>query len=219
MNDFEYDCMQKKRIARSAHNHVNARRGKCKLPHEYKTAKELRALNGEVKTYNLKAPMSYEAFIVMPKDLQTAYITYLRDEFSATNAMISKMWGISVGTTQKYLREFPAAAMGRVSKKESCYRWDRWYRWLSEEQAETVAEEPQVEEPQVEEPQVEVDETETVANFASTLVHLPTEEPQPCDLADFNVTWVNVHSWEQLYARVKAFPFPERAAHIRLEVW
>lgn len=38
MNDFDYDIVQKKRVARGAFAHVNRKRGKCRLPSDYLTA-------------------------------------------------------------------------------------------------------------------------------------------------------------------------------------
>lgn len=42
MNDFDYDIVQKKRVARGAFAHVNRKRGKCRLPSDYLTAAQKR---------------------------------------------------------------------------------------------------------------------------------------------------------------------------------
>lgn len=52
MNDFDYDIVQKKRVARGAFAHVNRKRGKCRLPSDYLTAAQKREMNGKMKTYN-----------------------------------------------------------------------------------------------------------------------------------------------------------------------
>ena len=41
MNDFDYDCMQKKRIAMGAFAHINRKRGGCSLPSDTLTDKWL----------------------------------------------------------------------------------------------------------------------------------------------------------------------------------
>ena len=45
VNDFDYDCMQKKRVARGAFSHVNHKRGKCRLPSDYLTAAQRKEMN------------------------------------------------------------------------------------------------------------------------------------------------------------------------------
>nr|DAL76664.1 MAG TPA: hypothetical protein [Caudoviricetes sp.] len=42
MNDFDYDCMQKKRIARGAFAHISRKRGGCTLPSDNLTASKER---------------------------------------------------------------------------------------------------------------------------------------------------------------------------------
>ena len=52
MHDFDYDAMQKKRIARGAsHMKRGSKSKKCTLPSDYLTAAQKRRLNGPVSTY------------------------------------------------------------------------------------------------------------------------------------------------------------------------
>ena len=52
MNDFDFDVLQKKRIARGAYHRKNGSKSKrCTLPSDYLTAAEKRKLNGEVMDY------------------------------------------------------------------------------------------------------------------------------------------------------------------------
>ena len=69
MNDFNYDCMQKKRIARGAFAHINRKRGGCSLPSDTLTEKQRKEKNGEVKSYNITRPMPWREFKPMPEDL------------------------------------------------------------------------------------------------------------------------------------------------------
>lgn len=210
MNDFDYDCLQKKRIARNAHNHINARRGKCKLPHEYLSAKERKALNGEVKTYNLKAPMSYEAFASMPRDLQEQYVAYLRGELKATNAMIGEMWGYKASWVCRLIQTFPNPlySIGRITKKDMEERNARWKEFLGKTDEPVEEPEKPVAEPMKDvEPAIYHDAPTTAwADFKATM-------------QAFRVSFNYVHSWEELYALIKQYPFPEkRAAWIGVEV-
>ena len=75
MHDFDYDAMQKKRIARGAsHMKCGSKSKKCTLPSDYLTAAQKRRLNGPVSTYKLDEPMNWESFKAMPEDLQKKYI-------------------------------------------------------------------------------------------------------------------------------------------------
>lgn len=103
MNDFDYDSMQKKRIARGAMNKVSHRG--CTLPHEHLTKKELKKMNGEVKKYNLTQPMVWAEFRAMPIDLQRKYIKMLQDGYHATCAMLADMFGISSKTVWSYFKD------------------------------------------------------------------------------------------------------------------
>ena len=98
MNDFDYDIVQKKRVARGAFAHVNRKRGKCRLPSDYLTAAQKREMNGEMKTYNITRPMPWEDFKAMQDDLKREYLrnmqscggaaTYLADEMGCCSATI-----------------------------------------------------------------------------------------------------------------------------------
>ena len=73
MNDFDYDCMQKKRIARGAFAHISWKRGGCTLPSDLLTAKQRKEKNGEVKSYNISRPMPWCEFKQMPDDLKREF--------------------------------------------------------------------------------------------------------------------------------------------------
>lgn len=98
MNDFDYDIVQKKRVARGAFAHVNRKRGKCRLPSDYLTAAQKKEMNGAVKTYNITRPMPWEDFKAMPDDIKREYLrnmqscggaaTYLAEEMGCCSATI-----------------------------------------------------------------------------------------------------------------------------------
>lgn len=98
MNDFDYDIVQKKRVARGAFAHVNRKRGKCRLPSDYLTAAQKKEMNGAVKTYNITRPMPMEEFKGAPDDLKREYLrnmqscgaaaTYLADVMGCCSATI-----------------------------------------------------------------------------------------------------------------------------------
>ena len=100
MNDFDYDIVQKKRVARGAFAHVNRKRGKCRLPSDYLTAAQRKERNGEVKSYNITWPMPWHEFKAMPEDLRREFFRnmqsfggtakWLAEEMKACDATIRR---------------------------------------------------------------------------------------------------------------------------------
>ena len=134
MNDFDYDIVQKKRVARGAFAHVNRKRGKCRLPSDYLTAAQKKEMNGAVKTYNITRPMPLDEFKGMPDDLQREYLrnmqscggaaTYLADAMGCCSATIRE-YGEKLGV--------PFVRGGR--------NFDLWQKKLLEWHTGEVAEE------------------------------------------------------------------------------
>lgn len=100
MNDFDYDCMQKKRVARGAFAHINRKRGGCALPSDTLTEKQRKEKNGEVKSYNITRPMPWREFKSMPEDLKREFFRnmqsfggtakWLAEEMNACDATIRR---------------------------------------------------------------------------------------------------------------------------------
>jgi len=218
MNDFDYDCLQKKRIARGARNHINARRGKCKLPHEYLSAKERKALNGEVKTYRLNEPMRWAEFKAMPTDIQALYIKALQEKYHANDTMLAAMFGVTKGPVYKCRVSLGVPAIGpRRAARPNEEQMTAWNLWRAGAVAETPVEEPEkpVEEPEkpIQEPMKDVEPAVYQAAPATAWADLKAT------VHAFRVSFNYVHSWEELYALIKQYPFPEkRAAWIGVEV-
>ena len=107
MNDFDYDALQKKRIAAGArHMKRGSRSKRCSLPSDHLTPAQLKRRNGPVSTYKLDAPMRWDDFKAMPVDLQKKYLTNLVEAYGATNEMLGDMFYVHpthVGTVKKAL--------------------------------------------------------------------------------------------------------------------
>lgn len=94
MNDFDYDNLQRKRIAQNArYKKGGSKSRKCTLPQDFMTPAQLKRRNSEVSTWNLGAPMKWSAFVAMPDDLKREYIELLRLGYNASNAKIAEMLG------------------------------------------------------------------------------------------------------------------------------
>ena len=107
MNDFDYDALQKKRIAAGArHMRRGSRSTRCFLSSDSLTPAQLKRRNGPVSTYKLDAPMRWDDFKEMPADLQKQYLTYLVETYGATNEMLGDMFYVHpthVGAIKKAL--------------------------------------------------------------------------------------------------------------------
>lgn len=107
MNDFDYDALQKKRIASGAfHMKRGSRSKRCSLPSDNLTPAQLKRRNGPMSTYKLDAPMRWDDFKSMPVDLQKQYLTNLVETYGATNEMLGDMFYVHpthVGTVKKAL--------------------------------------------------------------------------------------------------------------------
>ena len=96
MNDFDFDVLQKKRIARSAYHRKNGSKSKrCTLPSDYLTAAEKRKLNGEVKTVELDKPRTMEEFNALTDAEKLLYLDYLKAKYHPSLRMLGLMLGCS----------------------------------------------------------------------------------------------------------------------------
>lgn len=76
--DFNADIREKKSIASGAkHRKVGSKSKKCSLPSDNITAKEIKALNGELHTLNFDSVYTIEELSVFTKSTQKKYLEYL----------------------------------------------------------------------------------------------------------------------------------------------
>lgn len=205
MNDFDYNALQMKRIARGAqHMRHGSRSRRCSLPSDHLTAAQLKRRNGPVRTYNLEKPMSWEAFKQMPLDLQQTYIASLQSRFGVGAATISKeLFGLSAVALRQYMLRhglaFDAAFKGT--------RPDiHWNRWLAEDTTE---------------PAVDPDEELTHAEAeAETREIVGTDKKNTggFDLNHLTVEFTGDFDAENFLRYLSNFPMPQGRVRIRMEV-
>ena len=129
MHDFDFDIMEKKRIAQGARaRKCGSKSRKCTLPSDYLTAAQKKGLNGKVITYNLSGPMTYSKFRVMPDDLQKEYLLKLRNEMGATLTAMGKMMQCSPETVRQALMRHGIPTNIKRMSFESKLRWDAWLK-------------------------------------------------------------------------------------------
>lgn len=121
--DMIEDSIEKKHIANSAHNKRShcGKGGSIKLPSDYLSTKELKAMNGEVKSYHINEPVMWSEFKKFPNDIQIMYVNHLREKYNVTNNALAKAMGISNAAFNKRIKE-----LGLNLGKKTCGRNRMW---------------------------------------------------------------------------------------------
>ena len=140
------DSIEKKKIAHSSHNRKThcGKGGRVKFPSDYLSKKELKAMNGDVKSYNLNKPMTWEEFRRMPQDLQIMYIKKLRNEFGVPDIVLSKAMGVCKSSFSKAMRDLnlslgkSAGATGKqwLHSEKSSKFYEYWNKFNKKEAAD-----------------------------------------------------------------------------------
>ena len=181
MHDFDYDAMQKKRIARgAAHMKRGSKSKKCTLPSDYLTAAQKRRLNGPVSTYKLDEPMNWESFKAMPEDLQKKYILNLQETYQANNDMLGKMFGVTGVSVCKMRHALGIGAMGqsKMTRDEVTVRDAKWDAFCNG----VVGGKPgEVEEVKVEESHNEIEEFESFDDSTDDPEQIEIREMEPVE--------------------------------------
>lgn len=126
MKDEEFvmkeDIRERKQMAIGA-KHMNRRgKGPINMGVEYKSDKEINEMHGEVKTYDLSKPISYNEFKEMPADLRGEYFKALFEKHGATSTRIMAWWKIGSKTVTFLRRQYKVpstAGKGRDKNKET----------------------------------------------------------------------------------------------------
>ena len=138
--DYIQDCKEKKALGGQARYRRgrNGKSGGMKTAADYMTQKELRALDGEVKTYRLGSPMSWEEFSTMPDDLKNMYIKKLRKNFNVPDEVLAMVMGVDFQKFADCLKSIKLSP--RFSEDRSWYdtddhgRFQTW--WIISERSE-----------------------------------------------------------------------------------
>lgn len=126
MRDEEFvmkeDIRERKQMAIGA-KHMNRRgKGPINMGVEYKSDKEINEMHGDVKSYDLSKPMSYNDFKEMPADLQGEYFRALFEKHGATSTRVMKWWKIGSKTVTFLRRQYKVpttGGKGRDKNKEA----------------------------------------------------------------------------------------------------
>lgn len=138
---YEYyqDLKEKKTTGNSARNRRGhtGKRGGMKTASDYMTKKELRALNSEVVTYRMGAPMNWTEFSAMSDDLKKMHIKNLRKKFNVPDEELAISMGVNnrkFNDCLKAIKLSPCSASGYDwYNTENCERFQTWWIVAEEE--------------------------------------------------------------------------------------
>ena len=168
MNDFDYDSIQKKKLARQAFHRKgpHGRKG-ITLRQDNMTASQLRKENGPIVEYKLHEPMKWKQFRGMPEDIQRTYVDLLRDKYHASISALSEMFGISIQ---------PISALFPVTGKNHRMSAEQKAAWQAFLNGNSVTE---IENDEIAEPDEVVEETPAAEEEPVVEEEPIIEEPAP----------------------------------------
>ena len=228
MNDFDYDALQKKRIAAGArHMKRGSRSKRCSLPSDNLTPAQLKRRNGPVNTYKLDEPMRWDDFKAMPVDLQKQYLTNLVETYGATNEMLGDMFYVHpthVGAVKKALGVISNNPR-HLSKEKKTIRDQMWAAFCNgvvgggDAVKETPKEPKKLETlpvrfpDELEESSVASVGTEDAAEAEPVIVKIPM-----LDMTELSATFNGWFTPEAFLGWITKLPIPEAEVKIRVSV-
>lgn len=159
MNDFDYDILQKKLIARSAaHRKRGSKSKKCNFLSDQYTYKQWKNMNGEVMSYQLNRPVSWRGFKALPKDIQKEYLQNLISKYNVNATVLSAMFGVMPLTVRRHISINDLGISFHVGRSMSQNQKNVWEEFLSESNScEGLLDEPVL-------PSIEKIQTDVVKN-------------------------------------------------------
>lgn len=96
MTEFDYEVLQRKRLAGQARYKKNGSKSKkCPLTTDNMTRKQWIERCGDVMSFQIGKPMKWVEFCSLPKDLKEEYINNLIEKYSINAKILSAMFGVA----------------------------------------------------------------------------------------------------------------------------
>lgn len=126
MTDFDYDVLQKKRIATGAYHRKGGSKSKrCSLPSDHLTEAQKRKLNGPVTSVNLNQPITWKDFKPLSDELKKKYLMNLINTYRPSAPMLGEMFGVSNNTVNLELHRL-GLPTGKSGGKKSSAAKSMW---------------------------------------------------------------------------------------------
>lgn len=223
MNNFDYEVLQKKRIAAGArHRKCGSKSKFCALPSDNMTAAEWKRRNGKVKTYNLMAPMAWSDFKAMPLDLQQQYIDTLQTRFNVSVNRISQdLFGLCPDALRRHIDRKGLKYTAMQGGISTDIHWSRWLNNADpfEEKCEEETEET-VDNCEEETPVLREHDLLLLGRPAPVV--LPEVEDEPVDsdfcVSNLQTTFTGEFDPVKFVEMLSKLPIPKKHVTIRVDI-
>ena len=96
MTAFEETVRERKRLIPSSRHRKRGSKSRfVLLPHEFLSVAQRRKMNGKVKVYKMKKPMTWREFMALPDDLAGEYINEISSKYHVNYAALKDMFDVS----------------------------------------------------------------------------------------------------------------------------
>lgn len=142
MNDFDFDVMQKKRLARmSKYRKGGIKSKKCPMSTDHMTRKQWEERCGEVYSYKMNEPKTWKQFKALPTDIQKQYLTYLVENYNANATSLAMMFDVRPSTVHRHIEINQLGLTFKVGNSMNAAQKEKWMEFLGNSQkANDVAE-------------------------------------------------------------------------------
>ena len=104
MNDFDYECLERKRLARQAkYRKCGSKSRKCPMSTDHMTYKQWKERCGNIVSIIIGKPVSWDNFKEMSKKTQEEYLKDLTGRYGANATSLAAMFGIRPLTVRRYI--------------------------------------------------------------------------------------------------------------------
>lgn len=166
MTDFEYDCLQKKRLARQAlHKKCGSKSHRCPMSTDHMTEKQWKERNGKVVSVSFDKPTSWDNFRELSKGAQEEYLRGLSVTYGANATNLAEMFDVSVSTIRRHIQSVGLDIKFHVGHSMNGEQRTAWEAFLGEKTPQSVLQTvcaPQPKKP----PEVCVDTSMRMDNFS-----------------------------------------------------
>ena len=152
MNDFEFDCLQKKRLAQQAkYRKRGSKSKKCPMSTDHMTKKQWIERCGKIVTIKMDSPVSWASFKELSKQTQEEYLKNLMEKYHINARSLAEMFHITPITVRRHIATQGLAVsfpVGHSMNAEDRRAWELFLSGdaseneVSAENEETCDEEP-----------------------------------------------------------------------------
>lgn len=166
MTDFEYDCLQKKRLARQAlHKKCGSKSRRCPMSTDHMTEKQWKERNGKVVSVSFDKPTSWDNFRELSKGAQEEYLRGLSATYGANATNLAEMFDVSVSTIRRHIQSVGLDIkfhVGHSMNGEQRAAWEAFLGGKAPQPVPQTVRAPQPEKP----PEVYMDTSMRMDNFS-----------------------------------------------------